>query len=116
MLLNFLLTCKKSAKNENILFGKLSDFFQKTSTNNPISEIQITPLQVQQMKASKNRGKENRKNVAATFSTSQESLELTAQITCCASNNKWHNGAEIFLNSLLSYIFKNIATNLLQKL
>lgn len=52
------------------------------------------------MKASKNRRKENRKNVAATFFTSQESPELTAQITCCASNNKWHNGAKIFVNSL----------------
>ena len=51
------------------------------------------------MKASKNRSKENRKNVAATFSTSQESPELTARITCCASNNKWHNRFEIFLNS-----------------
>ena len=56
-------------------------------------------LPVQQMKASKYRSKEDRKNVAATFSTSQESPELTARITCCAWNNKWHNRFEIFLNS-----------------
>ena len=36
-------------------------------------------LPVQQMKASKYRSKEDRKNVAATLSTSQESPELTAQ-------------------------------------
>ena len=41
MLLNFFLTCKKFAKNEDL--SDLS-FKNKTSTNNPTSKIQIAPF------------------------------------------------------------------------